>query len=562
MSRLRSRLAALLCLGSTLSALPACGPSVSAPSRRSTLEAGPAPDGKPLLEAASARARAEGAGQTRVIAVEAATPGDRVSGTFIVPADRCVLLLARVSNSIDDVDLFAYSDAGEVLGTDERPDKEPSLLICPPHPKRVYVVARVASGHGLVAVGGQLVHPERAEVAAKAVGHRAPKAEASVWSYFEAELATHRAELGSPWQDLRRAALPVEITAPTLSSLSLEADQCVDVLVVPSTEVSHLDLALLDADGRTLGRGTSQGRNRNLQVCAGKPAELTLEVRPHLGSGLVALLISQAKASELHPSEHTIRYLTETDETLPAAIRTAAELGKRQGLPLGAKLVESTAQVGRKQNLDLVLDAGCTRLDLVLGKPARGVSARLWDGAGALVAETSGDPSARLFACGAGGKFRLDVEAAVRPGPFAVFASPDSKAPPALRGEPLAAGRLIALLTSRGVTRGRQLGGVERMTLSETALARRQLDVPPGRCLDIGVGASADVGSVELDLRGRQASGAALPGLLTVARGPRAVATRQCNLEGVGPLRVQVEVASQGGRGTALLGWQVLSPSP
>lgn len=562
MSRLRSWLVRSLCLGSMLAALPACGPAATAPSRRTTLEAGAAPDGKPLLEADSARAQAEGAGQTRVIAVEAATPGDRVSGTFIVPEDRCVLLLARVSDSIDDVDLFAYSDAGEVLGTDERPDKEPSLLICPPHPKRVYVVARVASGHGLVAVGGQLVHPERAQVAAKAVGHHAPKAEASVWSYFEAELATHRSELGSPWQDLRRAALPVEITAPTLSSLSLEADQCVDVLVVPSTEVSHLDLALLDADGRTLGRGTSQGRNRNLQVCAGKPAELTLEVRPHLGSGLVALLISQAKASELQPSERAIRYLTETDEALPEAIKTAAELGKRLGLPLGEKRTESTAAVGQKRSLDLELTAGCTRVDLVLGEPARGVSARLWDAGGELVAETSGDPSARLFACGSGGKFRLDVEGAVRPGPFAVFTSPDAKAPATLRGEPLAAGRLLGLLTSRGVTRGRQLGGVERVVLSETSLARRRLDVPPGRCLDIGVGAGAEVGSIELDLQGRQANGAATPGLLTVARGPRAVATRQCNLEGIGPLRVEVEISSQGGRGAALLGWQVLSPSP
>ncbi|MCA9626409.1 MAG: hypothetical protein KC766_02030 [Myxococcales bacterium] len=525
------------------------------------LKQGAPPDGKPLLAADAARATAEGAGETQVIAVEAATPGDRVSGTLIVPADRCVLLLARVSDSIDDVDLFAYADDGRVLGTDERPDKQPSLLVCPPHPKRIYVVARVASGHGLVAVGGQLVSPEKAEVAARALGHHQPTPETNVWSHFEAELAIHRDELGSPWRDLRRAALPVEVSAPTLASLSFEAGQCVDVFVTPSSEVSHLDVALLDADGRTLGRGTSQGRNRNLQVCAGHPAELTLEVRPHLGRGLVALLISQAAASELNPDTATIRYLTETNQELPAAIATASGLSKRLGLPLGKKLREGSAPTGHSTSVDIDLGAGCTRLDLVLGKPARGVSAKLWSSDGQLVAETSGDPSARLFACGKAGRYRLDVEAAVRPGPFALFSSPDPKATLPLRQAPLAAGRLLGLLTSRGVTRGRQLGGVKSVRLSETQLVREQLDVPPGRCLDIGLGASADIGSLELTLHGRGGEGA-VPAVLGVARGPRAVAVRQCNLEGHGPLRLDLELLSRGGEGEALIGWQVLSPEP
>ncbi|MCB9586730.1 MAG: hypothetical protein H6718_15120 [Polyangiaceae bacterium] len=540
----------------------ACGSTRTAPKHAEGLERGAPPDGKPLLAADAARATAEGAEQSRVIAVEAATPGDRVSGTLIVPKDRCVLLLARVSDSIDDVDLFAYSDGGEVLGSDERPDKEPSLVICPPHPKRIFVVARVASGHGLVAVGGQLVAPDKAAVAAKAVGHHTPPSEANVWSYFEAELQAHREELGSPWQDLRRAALPVEISAPTLSSLSLEAGQCADVFVAPSSDVSHLDLALLDAEGRTLGRGSSQGRNRTLQVCAGKPAELTLEVRPHLGRGLVALLVSQGLASEIPASKQTIRYLTETNESLPDAIKTAAELSRRLGLPLGSKLFEGSAPVGRSVSVDVDLASGCTRLDLVLGKPARGVSARLWSAGGELVAETSGDPSARLFACGEAGKFRLDVEAAVRPGAFALFSTADRKASAELRGAPLAAGRLLGLLTSRGVTRGKQLGGVKRVELSETALHREQLDVPPGRCLDIGVGAGPNVGSLELSVRGHGAGESVVPGLLTLDRGPRAVAARQCNLEGHGPLRLDIELSSRGGTGAALFGWQVLSPAP
>jgi len=42
---------------------------------------------------------------------------------------------------------------GAVLGMDEGPDKTPALLVCPPHPARVYVSARIAK-HDEVLNGG------------------------------------------------------------------------------------------------------------------------------------------------------------------------------------------------------------------------------------------------------------------------------------------------------------------------------------------------------------------------------------------------------------------------
>lgn len=541
-----------------------------------TLSSGEPPDGRPLLALDAATAQGRGAGAIQVIAVDAATPGDRVSGTLIVPETSCVMLMARVGDSIDDVDLFAYADDGRVLGSDERADKRPSLLICPPHPKRVFVVARVASGHGLVAVGGQLVAPKDSKRVAAALGSQSAQPTPSLWTSFEAALAAERSSLGSAWTDQRRAALPVEVSAPTISPLSIEANSCLNVFLTPSSEVSHLDAALLDPQGRTLGRAASRGRDRSLQVCAAEASELTLELRPHLGQGLVALLVSQATRGTVTEDSETIRYLTATDLPLSQAITADQALTRRLGLTPATEHSQGQAQVASGVSSQLTLPAGCSRVDVVLGAPTRGVSARLWDKAGGLIGEGSGDPTARLFACTPGGSFRLDVEADVRPGPFAVLLAHNPKAAAPLREQPLAAGRLLALFTARGVLRGgRQLAGVERVDLGESTLVRRSLIVPPSRCLELGLSASPSLGGLELVVfKGRppsddpaqagapSAAGAPEGEPLTLSRGPRFISARQCNLDGHGPLPLELELRSQGGAGPGLFGWQMLSPSP
>ena len=91
-------------------------------------------------------------GDAQVLAVEAGVAGDRVSALLEVPESDCAILIARGTRSVDDVDLFAYGEDGAVLGSDEASDKAPALLVCPPHPRRIYVSARVAAGHGMVAI--------------------------------------------------------------------------------------------------------------------------------------------------------------------------------------------------------------------------------------------------------------------------------------------------------------------------------------------------------------------------------------------------------------------------
>ena len=148
---------------------------------------------------------------TSVVAVDAGVAGDRVSGLVEVPANDCAVLIARAGPSVEDVDLLAYGEDGSTVGTDEGPDKTPALLVCPPHPTRIWVTARIAAGHGLVAVGVQRLSQTDAPHVAQSYGiNDAADAASRVrsWPGLDEHLEAHRREVGGEWQDVRRVAVP------------------------------------------------------------------------------------------------------------------------------------------------------------------------------------------------------------------------------------------------------------------------------------------------------------------------------------------------------------------
>ncbi len=104
--------------------------------------------GTTWVEREAALATSYGAGALHIAATEVAADGDRVGGFVAIPSEECLLAYARGSPGIDDLDLYAYGDDGSVLGADEAADPHPALVICPPHPTRAYIVARVAAGRG------------------------------------------------------------------------------------------------------------------------------------------------------------------------------------------------------------------------------------------------------------------------------------------------------------------------------------------------------------------------------------------------------------------------------
>lgn len=516
-------------------------------------------DGERFLAKDSERAKRAGASATTIVAVDAGAPGDRISGLLQVPIDSCALVIARGSEEIDDIDLFAYGDDGKSFGSDERPDKTPTLLVCPPHPKRMYIVARVAAGHGLVAVGAQRVDEADAQKVGEVLaargfrGRGAPRLDS--WPGLEAALSGHRKAIGDTWQEVRRVAAPLDSSLPTRLSALVSADRCLDVLVLPSEDVSHLDVAALDVDGRILGRATAHGRERFLVVCSSEKAPLTIEIRPQSGRGLAAVVMSESRASALE-GRVSVLDLGPVGDLAETREKNGTFLESR-GYQNAKSAGTGTLAIGRRASVALDLPDGCTRIDVLVGKPARGLEAWLWSATAELVAHKRGNAQATLFACGKKGRSRLDLEALARGGPFAIETRKESEAPAALVAHPLAASRLLARMLSRGVIqRASQVTAAKVSQLVPSKQETSKLIVPFGRCMDVDVGLGPGATGAEVRL-----VNVANEQEIELGTGTDSAGARACALEGQKSLEIRVELRTVTGNADAVSATRMLSPS-
>lgn len=540
-------------------ALVACGhtpppPAHVAPARFGKVEG--RPDAKAWLPPSSGS-------QTEVLAVEGGVAGDRITSLLEVPEGDCAIAIARATPSVDDVDLFAYGEDGAVLGSDESSDKAPALLVCPPHPRRILIMARIAAGHGLVAIGAERVAVRNAERAASAYGVRYHPGEIAkrmtLWPGLDEKLEQHRQRIGGRWIDLRRVAVPLDARTPTRVSASIEAERCLDVLVAPSDEVTAVDAVLLGEDGTVLGRAQTEGRDRSLIVCSPTPASVSLELRPHLGIGVAVLMLSRSdEGSEADIDADTLRLDV-------FAFGTVAEERKRHereqaALGYAAPRVAASGSLplGRRLSYPLELPDGCVRLDWVSGAPLRSVEAWLYAPDGALWAAEHGK-NPQLFRCGPKSSARLDVGSLSRPGPFALELYSEPGTPKVLEKYPLAASRLLARMTAQGlIATARQVGAVYEAQLTSTALARQALTLPFGRCLDVTLAVGAGAASVELRLVRSDGTE------LGIARGQSATSVHVCAVDGTSGTAPEVvaEMRVLAGAATGLLTARQGDPRP
>jgi hypothetical protein len=520
------------------------------------------PNGKRFLAEHSRRARAAGAGESEVLAVRAGAPGDRIDSMLSVPENVCALVVARATQTIEDVDLYVYGEDGGVLGSDESPNRNPTLMVCPPHPRRMFVVARVAAGHGLIALGAQRVEPRDANRVGQATGAHGHPGEArgrvEAWPGLTERVAQHRRQIGGGWQDLRKVAVPLEPRVPTRVSSVVEANGCVDALVIPSDDVSHLDVSVLDESGRIVGRAAATGRERSIILCSPVRAPVTFEVRPHSGRGLGAIVLSRSVAGTERdirgtPARFDVAAIGELEQT-----RTAnAERLSTRGYVAGKVLGQGQLHVGRRSSLGVDLPAGCSRIDVLSGRPVRGVEAWLWSDAGVLLGNARGGAQVPLFACVAGGKARMDIEAITQPGRFAVELRPERNTPKPLTEQPLAASRLLQRMSERGIIQNaEQVGAVRTPRLVTTALYREEILVPFGRCVDLTVSLGPGASGVELRLL-EKTSGAEL----SLARGSFSVSDRVCALEQPRTIHAVAEVRALAGETVGLVASRMLSPN-
>ena len=459
-----------------------------------------------LLGDMPVRATRLGAGAPALVSSTEAVENDWVGGFVDVPRDDCLLGYARGSPSIDDIDVAIYSEEGTQLAADEGRDVHPTVLLCEPHPDRVYVAAHVVEGEGLVAVGAQLVPKERAIIVARALGARGAIAEgprpAEAWPGLDDAVRAHRQALGGTWDEFKRVALSVDARVATYVSLPIEADQCVDAVIVPDLDVALIDVEAFDGEGRVMARAREGMGARTLTVCSAISMPGSLSVRPHVGRGLAAVVLGRARGEVARDlSVRPDVAWTAGTEPLESASGARNALLAKSGYAGPSSTATGSLVLGRRVSVPLdvrPLGGACARIDVVAGAPLALIDARIWDDGGSLLASAEASSSLALFACGKG-NMRLELETRGRPGPFAVLMRQERWKDAAFLAHPLAASRMLA-----GAAAGPEMllegkeGPPRELSLDAARAHAWTETIPAGRCVRVTIGAQGEGAGIEL----------------------------------------------------------------
>lgn len=500
--------------------------------------------------------------ESEIVGVEAGVAGDHIGALVDLPSASCAVFIARGTDTIEDLDLMVYGEDGAELGMDEGADKTPAVLVCPPHPTRVYVSARVAAGHGLVALGVERMPPRDAERAANAYHARQRSAEGDArlanWPGLAERIAEHRGRLGGKWTDVRRVAIPLDARLPTRLSANVEEHRCLHALVLGSEELSHIELSAVDQNGHILGRAASLGRDRSLVVCSTLPTTLSFELRPQGGRGIAVLLLSQSDAESSADFDDALRIDRYATGSLDDARQKNDKRLQGLGYPKAKVLKTGTLQPGRLDSAAFALPKGCARLDVLAAAPLRDLSVRLWSADDSLIAETGARAQPVLFACSGGGPVRLDTESLARPGEYSVELRVEPEPAPLLQSSPLAASRLLGHMLEHGLIRsGTQAGKITLHHLSPEHLESEQLLVPFGRCVDLTL--ALGLGSTGAEIRiVDESSGEEL----ALARGTSATSARVCAFDARagGTIHARAELRVSAGQGEGLTTTHMTTP--
>ncbi len=513
----------------------------------------------PLLRQALESARQAGTTAGGQIALDTGSTGDRITRLIQVPPTECGLLLARAGPSVVDVDLFAFGDDGAALGADERADKTPVLLVCPPHPNRIVVSARIAGGYGPVAIAALSVPPDQAAHVAERLGVTGVPGgppPTQIWPGLDDQVDRHRREVGGQWVEVRRTVIPLEPLAATRISAAIEGTGCLDVLIVPAPEVSHLDASLQTFDGRVVGRAVAAGRSRSIVACAETDTPVTLSVRPRGGRGLAALVLARTQDHLPHGSQNVLHLHATPPGTVGDVSTRLADRLERYGYGEPQHVATGSLVQGQRETVSVPLPGGCSRIDAIVGHPARGVQAWLWSASEQLIGEARGGENAAIIACARQQRARLDLEPVTNGGPFVVQLRTDPHSPEILERHSLAASRLIQRLIERGVLqRAEQLRAAEPVQLDPTRLTQRDLLVPVGRCVEIGVGLGPEAVGVELRLVDGDSGSE-----IELVRGTTAAAARACALDRGRTLNARAELRTTTDSASALIATRMLAP--
>jgi hypothetical protein len=287
---------------------------------------------------------------------------------------------------------------------------------------------------------------------------------------------------------------------------------------------------------------------RSITVCSQIQVNGTLVVRPHVGRGLVAVVVGRSKgdsARELltRPEIAWVASGQPLEATRASRERSLAKAG------YGAATQTQTGQLQLGRRATLPIDLGgapCARIDIVAGAPLALVDASVWDDSGALLGTGDGADGAVLFACGKG-KVRVDLGTRGRPGPYALLVRPEKWKDAAFSTHPLAASRMLAR-TADG-----KPGVVRHATLEATRRYMHDANVAPRSCLRVVIGAAGEGTGIELRM-----FDAVSGEELDRSHGQTSASVRAC----AGPTArsMRVEARATAGKLDAIIGEQTAAP--
>jgi hypothetical protein len=453
------------------------------------------------LSSDSALARAAGAESASVIVAEAGAVGDRFTRVVETNDKACLLVMARASEKVADIDLYAYSEDGTALAIDDRPDPAPTLLLCPPHPRHVYVTARIATGQGMIAVGVHHVPLDRArrvQATLRAVeqhDNRGDPPKASI-ADVDRRLREHLRGLGGRWTPVAQTTLAVDSRIPSLTGITVEPGGCIDALVLAPQTVSGLDVEALDAAGRTIGRAASTEQDKSLVVCAEERRTFSLQLRPHEGSGAVLVLVSRGSLPAGLITERSVD-LSQRVAIEALARQVHRELRARKQ-PIGRTISQTILVRGEQQRVEDSVGAGCSRFDVFAGAPSLDVQARAYSAGGDLVAMNSGGQYLPLLVC-ARGKVSLVFDAQTSGGPLWIEKSQSRPNGDVVAGNPRAASRLFLRAWQAGLLMDfSDMARATKFHLAPKQVGEREISVMAGQCTDTFASLEGEASGIRL----------------------------------------------------------------
>src|SRR5262249_22542795 len=154
-----------------------------------------------------------------------------------------------------------------------------------------------------------------------------------------------------------------------------------DALVVPDDDVAVVNVEVFDAEGRLVARAKDTTPLRSVTVGSQMAVAGSLQLRPHVRRGLIAVGVAQAKAASAREmfTRPEVAWVASGQPLETTRAARERDLGKAgYGAPKATQTGQ--LQLGRRATIPVDLDGGpCARVDVVAGAPLALVDAAVWD---------------------------------------------------------------------------------------------------------------------------------------------------------------------------------------